>query len=86
MDLFRILWDDPDDADGNVQHIADHGLTIEDVEEVLANPTSEGTSASSGRPCCWGYTLEDVYIIVVYEQIDADTIRVVTAYEVPEPR
>ena len=86
MDLFRILWDEPDDPGGNVQHIAEHGLSIEDVEEVLSNSSSEGRSASTGRPCVWGYTLEDVYIIVVYEQIDADTIRVVTAYEAPEPR
>ncbi len=41
---------------------------------------------SSGRPCVWGYTLEGIYIIVVYEEIDEDTIRVVTAYEVSEPR
>lgn len=58
MDLFRILWDDPDDPDGNVQYIAEHGLALEDVEEVLANPASEGTSASTGRPCVWGYTPE----------------------------
>jgi uncharacterized DUF497 family protein len=45
-----------------------------------------GTSASAGRPCVWGYTLEGIYIIVVYEEIDEDTIRVVTAYEVPESR
>ena len=32
-----------------------------------------------------GYTLEGSYIMVVYDQIDDDTIRVVTAYEVPEP-
>ena len=86
MNLFRILWDDPDDPDGNVQHIAEHGLTIEDVEEVLSNPTSTGTSASSGRPCVWGYTLEGIYTIVVYDEIDQDTVRVVTAYEVPESR
>ncbi|HEV3256907.1 MAG TPA: hypothetical protein VG013_08520 [Gemmataceae bacterium] len=54
-------------------------MTIEDVEEVLSSPTSEGTSAFTGRPCAWGYTLEGVYIIVVYEEIDQDTIRVVTA-------
>jgi hypothetical protein len=61
-------------------------LSIEDVEEVLENPTSEGTSASIGRPCVWGHTLEGMYVIVVYDQIDEDTIRVRTAYEVPEPR
>ncbi|MCH8046318.1 MAG: DUF4258 domain-containing protein [Planctomycetes bacterium] len=86
MNFIRILWDDPDDPDGNVQHVAEHGLDIEDVEEVLANPTSEGVSHSTGRPCAWGYTLENVYVIVVYEEVDADTIRVVTAYDVPEPR
>jgi uncharacterized DUF497 family protein len=86
MDYLRILWDDPDDPNGNVQHILEHGLSIDDVEEVLENPTSEGTSASTGRPCLWGYTAEGQYIFVVYDQIDEDTIRVRTAYEVPEPR
>lgn len=76
----------PDDPSGNVQHVLEHGLSIEDVEEVLENPTSEGTSASTGRACVWGYTLEGMYIIVVYDQIDEDTIRVRTAYEVSKPR
>ena len=85
MNFFRIIWDDPTDPNSNVEHIREHGLKTHDVEEVLANPTSEGVSATSGRPCVWGYTLEESYILVVYEQIDEDTIRVVTAYEVPEP-
>jgi hypothetical protein len=37
MSFFHILWDDPDDLEGNVAHIAEHGLWIEDVEEVLLN-------------------------------------------------
>ena len=86
MSFWRILWDDPDDPNGNVQHVADHGLDIQDVEEVLASPTSEGVSQSSGRLCVWGYTLENVYIIVIYEKVDDEAIRVVTAYDVPEPR
>jgi uncharacterized DUF497 family protein len=85
MGFFRVLWDDPDDPDGNVRHIEEHGLDIEDVEDVLANPTSEGTSDSSGLPVVWGFTSENVYIIVVFEQVDEDTIRVVTAYPVSEP-
>jgi uncharacterized DUF497 family protein len=86
MDYLRILWDDPADPEGNVQHISEHGLAIEDVEDVLENHSSEGVSASTGLPCMWGYTHEGIYIIVVYLQIDEDTIRVVTAYEVTEPR
>ena len=85
MDFFRALWDDPDDLDGNVEHLAEHGLSIDDVEEVLEDPTSEGQSHSSGLPCLWGYTPDGRYTIAVYEPIDEDTIRVVTAYEVPEP-
>ncbi len=85
MDFLRIFWDDPDDPDGNIQHIAEHGLDIEDVEEVLAAPTSEGRSTFSGLPAVWGYTLEGIYIIVVFQQVDEDMIRVVTAYPVPEP-
>lgn len=63
-----------------------HGLSIDDVDDVLTNPSVTGTSSATGRPCVWGYTLEGIYIIVVYDEIDEDTIRVVTAYEVPERR
>jgi hypothetical protein len=33
----------------------------------------------------FGFTEDDVHIIVVYEEIDDATIYPVTAYEVPEP-
>ena len=85
MSFYRVLWDAEDDPEGNVAHIAEHGLSLEDVEVVLARPDSEGISRSSGVPVVWGYTPDDKYIIVVYDQIDEDTIRVTTAYEVPEP-
>ena len=84
MCFTSILWDSEDDPDGNVQHIAEHGLEIDDVEWVLGAPDSEGRSNSSGLPAAWGYTPAGIYIIVVYQEIDEDTVRVVTAYEVPE--
>ena len=84
MSFDSILWDPEDDPTGNVEHIAEHDLTVEDVEWVLGAPASEGISRSSGLPAAWGHTPAGDYIIVVYEQIDANTIRVVTAYEVPE--
>ena len=85
MRALRILWDAEDDPDGNVQHIAAHDLTIEDVEAVLASPTSRGNSRSTGLPVVWGYVADGRYILVVYESVDQETLRVVTAYEVPEP-
>ena len=84
MSYTSILWDADDDPDGNVQHIADHGLDVNDVEWVLGAPTSEGVSKSSGMPAVWGFTPDGTYIIVSYQEIDEDTIRVITAYEVPE--
>jgi uncharacterized DUF497 family protein len=82
----RILWDDVADPLGNVRHIGEHDLTVEDVEYALQAPASEGTSKSTGFPAAWGHVPDGRFIIVVYEQIDKDTIRVVTAYQVPEPR
>ena len=81
----RIIWDEDENPDGNVQHIAEHGLTNEDVEYVLQNSTKEGTSRSTDRPCCFGYTPSGDHIIVLYDQVGDDTIYPVTAYEVPEP-
>lgn len=85
MRRLHVVWDDHENPDGNVQHIAEHGLTIDDVECVLENPVSESRSRSSGRPCCFGYTPGGDYIIVMYDEIDEDTIYPVTAFEVPEP-
>jgi uncharacterized DUF497 family protein len=86
MKYSSIIWDEDDDPGGNVQHIAEHDLTIEDVEAVLAAPTSEGHSKSSGLPAVWGYVPDGRFIIVIFDEVDEDTIRVSTAYEVPEPR
>ena len=80
----QIIWNE--EPGGNVEHIEEHGLTVEDVEFVLANPASEEVSRSSGLPCAFGTTLDGRHIIVVYERIDEDTIYLVTAYEVPERR
>jgi hypothetical protein len=44
MRYVRVIWDDDANPNGNVSHIAEHGLTIEDVEYVVANPTQEGES------------------------------------------
>jgi hypothetical protein len=85
MDFLSIFWNDDDDVEGNVQHIAENDLTPDDVNTVLLNPVSKGTSRSSGQPAVFGYTPDGRYIIVIYERIDDDTISPITAYEVDEP-
>jgi len=52
-----IISDDEDDPDGNYWHICveGHGLTREEVEEVLRDEDSEiEVSRSSGRPTAFG--------------------------------
>jgi len=77
-----VIWDLPDDPDGNVQHIAKHGLTEDEVEDVLLNADIETEiSDSTGRPMRRGWTTTGRFIVVIWEFIDADTVMPVTAYE-----
>jgi uncharacterized DUF497 family protein len=84
MKFSSILWDRDDDPNGNVKHIAKHGLTKDEVEDVFQNPTGTDTSRSSGRPVIFGDTCTGRHLIVVYEEVDADTVYPITAYEVPK--
>ncbi len=81
MEYTSILWDLDDDPDGNVQHVFEHGLTKEEVEEVLEQPLGVEFSRSSGEPIAFGETTTGRLIAVVYDEIDADTARPITAYE-----
>jgi hypothetical protein len=44
MAYFEIIWDE--EPGGNVEHVAEHGLTPEDVEEVIFNPVDHDVSRS----------------------------------------
>lgn len=83
-----IIWDMEDDPDGNVQHLLEHDVTIEEAEEVLLDrQSSRAPSRSSGLPTAFGWTSTGRHLAVVYELVDDDplTFRPVTAYEVPPP-
>lgn len=79
----QIIWND--EPGGNIEHIEEHGVTVDDVEHVLAGSPKEEVSPSSGLPCVFGTALDGRHIIIVYERIDEDIVYPVTAYEVPEP-
>jgi hypothetical protein len=80
-----IAWDDDDDPEGNVPHIAAHGLSRDEVESVLLEIGNvEGTSRSSRRPIVFGWTSTGRFIEVVYEWSSGNPPAVypITAYEV----
>jgi uncharacterized DUF497 family protein len=78
---YVFFWDD-DPEEGNVAHIAEHGLSTEEVEHAFQNVLRETTSRSSGLPALFGLTPDDRVIFVVYEEIDEGLIYVHTAYEI----
>jgi hypothetical protein len=57
MPYFEFIWDE--EPGGNVEHIAEHGLSIDDVEEVVFNPTGRDVSRSSGLPIVYGFNVCD---------------------------
>lgn len=74
-----------DDMGGNVDHIAQHGLTPADFEFVFQNYEAETVSESSGRPMRFGRTVDGRLIAVVFEWIESEmTVYPVTAFEVRE--
>ena len=83
----NLIWDLEDDTDGNVQHLREHEVTIEEAEEVLLDPQSNrAVSRTSGLPTVFGWTSTGRHLAVVYEVVDDPlTLRPVTAYDVPPP-
>ena len=74
-----IIWDDM--GGGNVEHIAEHGLTREDVDYLLSTFDEMDRSRSSENLIVFGW-IGGRRIAVVVEEIDDDTVYPVTAYEV----
>ncbi|MCG8584722.1 MAG: hypothetical protein MI757_08435, partial [Pirellulales bacterium] len=70
MIFSSIIWDF--EPGGNVDHIGEHDLTIDDVEHVLRSADHVEVSESSGRPCVFGFTPYGEFIIVVFDWIDDD--------------
>lgn len=86
MLFYQLIWDHEEDKDGNVQHIAEHGITVEEVEEVLQDRYSDTTeSLSSGEKLTFGYTVAGRYLGVVWEKIEDGVGKPITAFDAPEP-
>jgi hypothetical protein len=85
----EVIWDLPDDPKGNVQHLAEHGVTQEEVEEVLLNRRNPHTvSRTSGNRLVFGYTSTGRHVAIIYEKVldDPLTAYPLSAYDAPEPR
>jgi hypothetical protein len=84
MAIRYVIWDTEDEPHGNVRHIGEHGLTPEDVEDVLFGVHELDSSRHSGSPVAFGFTSSGMYICVVFEWADDDTVYPITAYPLDE--
>jgi hypothetical protein len=84
----EFIWDLEEDLDGNVNHIAEHGITVVEAEEVV-NKCYESAvdSRSSGRPTVFGWTSTGKYLAVIFEVVEEELpqVYVVTAFEASPP-
>jgi uncharacterized DUF497 family protein len=84
----RCIWDLEEDRAGNVRHVAEHGITVQEVEEVVADQYETSVAShSSGRPTVFGWTSTGKHLAVVFEVVDEESpqVYVVTAFEAPPP-
>jgi uncharacterized DUF497 family protein len=80
MPWFDIVWDDSF-PHGNVAHLAENGVTVEEAESVLMHAIGREKSRSSSRWIAFGRTSDGRNLAVVYEMVDEITILPVTAFE-----
>ncbi len=77
-----ILWDH--DRGGNVEHLAEHGVTPEEAEEVIG-AYFDDREPSYSTPQYWvvsGFTALGRFLLVVFEYLaDEEIVIPVTAFE-----
>jgi uncharacterized DUF497 family protein len=79
---FDFIW--INGPDGNVEHLAQHGVSPQEAEQVVRHPIATDKSASTGRPIAFGFARSGRKLAVVYEKIDSITVYVITAYDVED--
>lgn len=78
----EVIWSEGED--GNIAHLAQHGVTPNEAAYVLRHPLAYDKSRSSGRPVVFGYTKSGRKLAVVFEIIDESTVYPITAYDVDQ--
>ena len=89
MRIEQLIWNEDDDPDGKVAHIAEHGIDIDEVEDVLYNSKNRtGSSTHPGRTLTCDSTETGRFLRVAWEHASENPLIVkpVTAFESIPPR
>jgi uncharacterized DUF497 family protein len=80
MPFYFFVW-----TSSASRKVQEHGLTEQEVEDVISDPVDIVDSDRSRNPIARGYTSTGRWICCVYRIIDEVTIEPVTAFEPHEP-
>jgi uncharacterized DUF497 family protein len=76
MPFYFFIWDEE-----NERHLAEHGVSRAEFEEIVGDPDFVDVSRTTGRPIAFGMTSTGRYLACVYEFLDEQTIYAITAYD-----
>ncbi len=79
MPWFDVYW-----SDEALEHLAQHGVTQDEFEDVVFSARVFDVSDSSGRPLVDGFTSAGRRLVCVFEYIDNISILPITAYSPEE--
>ena len=79
MEIKEFEWND-----NNIDHIAKHGITIDDVEEVAFDDEPWIRVGRKGTRYMLGYTVGGKYLFIVYVINALGVARVITGMDMDE--
>lgn len=79
MEINDFEWDD-----NNVEHIAKHGVSPDEIEEVAFDDDPWIRKGRNDRRYMLGYTIAGRYLFVVYVLKSKDIARVITSMDMDE--
>jgi len=74
MYISKLVWDD-----NRLEHIARHGVDVDEVSDVCDNPRHLAHREGQNRFRLYGQTLNGRYLFVVLEQIENTIFKIITA-------
>lgn len=79
MPFYFFLW-----TPESIEHIAEHGISQDEFEQIVMKPEGETVSRSSGNPIAFGTTASGRILCCVFRRVDPDFVQPITAFEVEE--
>jgi hypothetical protein len=67
-----------------VEHLAEHGVTQDEFEEIVSIPEGEAVSRSTGNPLAFGTTRSGRVLCCVFRRLDDMVIEPITAFEIED--